>query len=101
MKIKKGDNVIVIAGKDRSKKGKVLEVFPQEDRVIVEGVNIVKRAQKKTGDKKGGIVEKAMKVHVSNVALMDPKTEKPTRIKIEKKDGKRKRIAKKSGAVIA
>lgn len=101
MKIKKGDNIIVIAGKDRGKKGKILESFPREDRVIVEGVNIVKRAQKKTGDKKGGIIEKPMKVHVSNVALMDPKTEKPTRIKIEKKGGKRSRVSKRSGAVIA
>lgn len=101
MKIKKGDNVVVLAGKDKGKKAKVLEAFPKEGKVIVEGVNVVKKAQKKQSDKKGGIIEKPMKIDVSNVSIADPKTGKPTRIKTELKDGKKVRVSKRSGVVIA
>lgn len=98
MKIKKGDNVQIIAGKDRGKTGVVLEALPREDRVVVEGVNIVKKARKQTKKEKGGFDEITKPVHVSNVMILDPKENKPTRIGIEKKDGKRVRIAKKSGS---
>ena len=101
MKIKKGDKVIVIAGKDKGKSGVVLRALPKEDRVIVEGVNVAKRHQKaRRGGESGQIIDKTLPVHISNVALADPKGGKPTRIGIERKDGKRVRVAKKSGAVI-
>jgi len=99
MKIKTGDKVIVVAGKDRGKTAKVLEAFPKEDKVLVEGVNMVKKHPKsRKADEKPGIIEKAMPVHVSNVALVDPKSGKPTRIKIERINGKRVRVTKNSGS---
>jgi len=101
MKIKKGDKVIVIAGKDKGKSGDVVRAIPKDNKVIVEGMNIAKKHQKaKTSGSKGQIVEIAMPIDVSNVALVDPKTKKPTRVRIEKKDGKRVRIAVKSGSII-
>lgn len=101
MKIKKGDKVIVIAGKDKGKSGEVVRAIPSIDKVVVEGINLSKKHQKaKSSNTKGQIVEIAMPIHVSNVALIDPKTKKATRIGIEKKDGKRVRIAKKSGTEI-
>ncbi len=101
MKIKKGDKVIVIAGKDKGATGVVLKAIPTEDRVVVEGVNIAKRHQKsRTTGQSGQIVDKTMPVHVSNVALVDPKGGKATRIGIKREDGKRVRVAKKSGSVI-
>lgn len=101
MKIKKGDKVIVIAGKDKGKSGNVLRALPKDDKVIVEGVNVVKRHQKaRRGGESGQIIDKTLPVHISNVALADPKTGKPTRIGIDRKDGKRVRVAKKSGTVI-
>jgi large subunit ribosomal protein L24 len=103
MKIKKNDDVIVIAGKDKGKRGKVLRAIPSEGRVVVAGVNVVKRHRKADAEgNKAGIVEKGMPVHVSNVALADPKTGKPTRVGFKiVKDGKKMRVAKKSGEVIA
>ena len=101
MKIKKGDKVIVISGKDKGKSGKVLRALPKLERVIVEGVNIAKRHQKgKRRGEAGQIIDKTMPVHISNVALTDPKSGKPTRIGIKKDGGTRVRIAKKSGTVI-
>lgn len=101
MKIKKGDNIIVIAGKDKGKKGKVLEAFPALERVVVEGVNLSKKHQKsRTQGQKGGIIEKAMPVHVSNVAIADPKTGKSTRVSYKVEKGKKVRVAKKSGTSI-
>lgn len=101
MKIKKGDKVVVIAGKDKGKSGSVLRALPKEDRVIVEGVNVAKRHQKaRRGGESGQIIDKTLPVHVSNVALVDPKSGKPTRVGIERKDGNRVRIAKKSGTAI-
>ncbi len=105
MHIKKGDNVIVLTGKDRGKTGKVVHALPTEDRVVVEGVNMKKRHQKVSRQTKqgGGIVEKAMPLHVSNVALVDPKTGKATRVGKKYDESKKVwvRVAKKSGIVLA
>ncbi len=101
MKIKKDDNVIVIAGKDKGKSGKVVHALPKEDRVVIEGVNVRKVHKKKT--KKGGkgqIVEVTMPIHVSNVMIVDPKTKKGTRIGYKVNGDKKERIAKKSSATI-
>lgn len=102
MKIKNGDKVIVIAGKDRGKTGKVLRALPREDRVIVEGVNITKRHRKATSQRQSGqIIDKTLPVHVSNVMLVDPKSGKPTRVGIKKVDGKYTRVAKKSNTTLS
>ncbi len=107
MKIKKEDSVIVIAGNFRGKTGKVLKVFPKENRIIVEGVNIRKRHSKPTQQNpQGGIIEKEAPINVSNVMLLDPKTNEPTRlgskILIDDKTGKKKhaRVSKVSGEMI-
>ncbi|MCU7557049.1 50S ribosomal protein L24 [Macrococcus capreoli] len=101
MHIKKGDKVIVITGKDKGKTGTVIEALPKKDRVVVEGVNIVKKHQKPTQmNPEGGIVEFEAAIHVSNVMLIDPKTNKPTRVGIKIEDGKKVRVAKKSGEII-
>ena len=101
MNIKKGDNIIVIAGKDRGKKGHVLRVFPKKCMIVVEGVNMRKRHKKaKKTREKGQIIEMAVPLHVSNVALLDPKTGKPTRIGAKLVNGKKVRVAKKSGTPI-
>jgi large subunit ribosomal protein L24 len=102
-RIKTDDQVIVISGKDRGKKGKVLRVDPKKDRVIVEGLNMVKRHQRPqqtgtTAQQTGGVIEKEGPIHASNVMLIDPKDGKPTRVGIEIEDGKRFRVAKRSGA---
>ncbi len=101
MKIRKEDKVIVIAGKDKGKTGTVVKAMPKENKVIVEGVNLAKKHIKRRNKVPGQIVEKAMPIDVSNVALIDPKTKKPTRVRLEKdKKGNIKRIAVKSGSVI-
>ncbi len=101
LKIKKGDKVYVLTGKDKGKVGSVLKVFPKLDKVLVEGVNVYVKHQKSTSaGKSGQVIKKTMPIHVSNVALVDPKTKKPTRVRIERKDGKRVRVAVKSGSVI-
>lgn len=99
-KIKKGDKVIVLTGKDKGKTGEVTKVLPKEDRVVVAGVNTVKRHQRPTQTSPGGIEEKDAPIHVSNVALADPKSDKPTRVGFTVKDGKKVRVAKASGEVI-
>ena len=101
LKLKKGDKVIVTTGKDKGKTGEITTVFPKENKVIVGGVNMVKRHTKPSQESAGGIVSKEMPIHVSNVALVDPKTGKATRIgyKVEK-DGRKVRVAKKSGEVV-
>ena len=99
--IKKDDNVIVITGRDKGKKGKVLKVFPKEDRALVQGVNIVKRHQRQTQKEQGGIVSKESPIQLSNIAHVDPKSGKPTRIGFKTMaDGSKVRFAKKSGEVI-
>lgn len=102
LSVKKGDKVVVIAGKDKSKTGEVLRVFPKEQRVLVSGVNIVKRHTKPSmQNQDGGILEKEAPIHVSNVLLADPKTGEPTRIGYKfLEDGTKVRYAKKSGEVI-
>ncbi|NCO04120.1 MAG: 50S ribosomal protein L24 [Alphaproteobacteria bacterium] len=101
MKIKKGDSVIVLTGKDKGKKGEVLNAMPDKSRVIVKGVNVVKKHQKPTQFAAGGIVEKELSIHVSNVALADPKEDKPTRVGFTTlKSGKKVRVAKRSGETI-
>lgn len=102
MKIKKGDTVIVNTGKDKGKKGEVLKTMPSKSRVIVQGVNVVKKHQKPTQFAPGGIQEKELSIHVSNVSLADPKEDKPTRVGYKTlKDGKKVRVAKRSGQEIS
>jgi large subunit ribosomal protein L24 len=101
-RIRKGDQVMVISGKDRGKTGTVLTVMPKKERVTVEGLNMIKRHQRPTqtagGQRGGGVIEREGPIHVSNVMLVDPKDGKPTRIGIEIEDGKRLRVSKRSGA---
>jgi large subunit ribosomal protein L24 len=106
-RIKTGDEVIVVGGKDRGKKGKVLRVEPAKDRLYVEGLNIIKRHQRpqqvagaQRAEQVGGVIEKEGPIHFSNVMLADPKDGKPTRIGIEIEDGKRYRVARRSGTRI-
>ena len=97
MNFKKGDKVVVIAGKDRKKEGTIIEVLRKKDKVVVEGVNIVKKHVKPNGQTAGSIVEMEAPIHVSNVMMIDPKTNKRTRIgHTTNKDGKKVRVAKKS-----
>ncbi|WP_071130222.1 50S ribosomal protein L24 [Enterococcus timonensis] len=101
MFVKKGDKVKVITGKDRNKEGIVLEAFPKKDRVIVEGVNMIKKHQKpNNAAPQGGILEKEASIHVSNVALVDPKTGEATKVSYKVIEGKKVRVSKKSGEVI-
>ena len=98
--IRKNDTVMVISGKDKGKRGRVIEVLPKEARVRVEGVNKIKRHTRPNPQKnvKGGIVERENPLHVSNVALLDPKSDKPTRVGVKvMPDGSRIRVAKRSG----
>lgn len=100
--VKKGDQVIVITGKDKGKKGRVLAAFPSENRVLVEGVNMVKKHQKPNqANPQGGIITKEAPIHSSNVMLIDPKSGQPTRVNYKVLDnGKKVRVANKSGEVI-
>ena len=99
MNLKKGDKVVVIAGKDKGKEGNILAVLKDENRVVVEGVNMVKKHIKANGEQSGSIVEKEASIHASNVMILDPKTKKPTRIGHSvNKDGKKIRVAKKSNS---
>jgi len=102
MKIRKGDKVIVIAGKDKGKTGKVVKAMPNANKVVVDGINMAKKHKKPLHNgQKGDIVEISMPIDVSNVALIDPKTKKATRVRLEKDSkGKIKRVAVKSGSVI-
>jgi large subunit ribosomal protein L24 len=104
LKVRSGDQVQVMAGKDRGKRGRVLRVEPKQERVYVEGLNMVKRhmrpqqvADTQRGQTVGGVIEREGPVHVSNVMLLDPKDGKPTRVGVEREDGKRYRVAKRSG----
>ncbi len=97
MAIKVGDKVLVIAGSSKGKEGTIKKVLKEENRVIVEGVNLVKRHQKGNGQESGGILDIEAPIHVSNVMIIDPKTKKPTRIGHSQENNKKVRIAKKSG----
>jgi large subunit ribosomal protein L24 len=100
-KIRKGDRVQVITGSDKGKRGEVLRVIPEDNRAIVQGVNMVKRHQKPQGmNQPGGIQEKEATIHLSNLALIDPKSDKPTRVGFKDVDGKKVRVAKASGEVL-
>ena len=103
LKIRRDDEVVVISGKDRGKTGRVLRVEPRKQRVYVEGLNIVKRHQKPSAlnpNAQAGVIEREGPIHVSNVALVDPKDNKPTRVGIKREDGKRFRVARRSGQQI-
>ena len=101
LKIKKDDNVVVISGRDKGKQGKVLRVFPAEERAVVQGVHIARRHSKPSMGDPGGIVEKELKIHISNLAHIDPQTNKPTRIGYKLlDDGRKVRFARRSGEVI-
>jgi large subunit ribosomal protein L24 len=103
-RIRKGDKVVVLAGRDRGRTGEVIEVNPRAERAMVRGVNVVKRHQRQTAQQEGGIISKEMPIHLSNIALADPKDGKPTRVgfKIvgQGDDRRRVRIAKRSGVEI-
>ena len=100
-KIKKGDPVIVVAGRDKGKKGSVLKMLPKESKAIVQGVNVAKRHTKQTAQTQGGILSKEMPIHISNLAHVDPSDNKPTRVGFKVlDDGSRVRVAKRSGEVI-
>ena len=103
-KIRKGDKVVVISGRDKGRSGEVIEVRPSESRALVRGINMVKRHQKQTAQQDGGIISKEGPIHLSNLALADPKDGKPTRVGFKyvgEGDARRKvRVAKRSGAEI-
>jgi large subunit ribosomal protein L24 len=100
-KIKKGDKVVVLTGRDRGRTGEVIEVRPTEGRALVRGVNLVKRHQKQSAQQEGGIISKEAPIHLSNIAYADPKDGKPTRIGFKiLSGGKKVRVAKRSGAEI-
>ncbi len=97
-RIKKGDTVIAISGKDKGRTGTVLEVRPSDDRAVVEGLNMMKRHTKpRPPDNPGGIIEKPAAIHMSNLALVDPESKKATRVRIESHNGERVRVAVRSG----
>ena len=100
-KIKKGDKVVVICGRDKGRNGEVVRVLPREDRALVRGINVVKKHQKQTMKEEGGIVRKELPIHLSNIALADPKDGKPTRVGFKLlDDGRKVRFAKRSGDLI-
>lgn len=103
-RIRKGDKVVVLSGRDKGRSGEVIEVHPAAERALVRGVNMVKRHQKQTAQQEGGIISKEMTIHLSNIALADPKDGKPTRVSFKTvgKDDDRKlvRVAKRSGVEI-
>ena len=101
-KIRKGDKVVVIAGKDKGRTGEVLRVMPKDDKALVRGVNLVRRHQKQSQTQEGGIITKEAPIHLSNIAMVDPKDNKSaTRVGFQiQKDGKKVRVAKRSGAEI-
>jgi|SRR5687768_8695081 large subunit ribosomal protein L24 len=101
LKIKKGDNVVVISGRDKGKRGQVLRVFPDENRLIVQNVHVARRHTRPQLGEPGGIVDKELTIHVSNVAHIDPQSNKPTRVGYRMLDNGRKvRVARRSGEVL-
>ena len=100
-KIKKGDKVVVLAGRDKGRSGEVMEVMPKEDRALVQGINMVKRHTKQSQTEQGGIISKEAPIHLSNLAVADPKTGKPVRVGFKTlEDGRKVRFAKSSGELI-
>lgn len=101
LKIKKNDNVVVLAGRDKGKSGVVMSIMPRENRAVVQGVNMVRKHQKQTASQEAGIVAREASIHVSNLALEDPKDGKPTRVGYKTlEDGRKVRFAKRSGETI-
>ena len=100
-KIKKGDKVVVLTGRDKGRSGEVVQVMPKEERAIVRGVNLVKKHQKQSMNQEGGIISKEATIHLSNLGLADPKDGKPTRVGFKVlEDGRKVRFAKRSGDLI-
>ena len=99
-KLKKGDKVVVLTGKDKGKTGDILQILPEKNRALVQGVNIVRRHTKQSASQDAGIYSKEASVHLSNLAYADPKDSKPTRVGFQIKDGVKTRVAKRSGEVI-
>ncbi len=100
-KIKKGDTVVILAGKDKGRTGEVVKVMPKDDKAVVRGVNLVRRHQKQSAQSEGGIITKEAPIHLSNLAVADPKDGKPTRVGFKvQEDGKKVRVAKRSGELI-
>ena len=99
-KLKKGDKVVVLAGKDKGREGEILRVMPKENRAVVDGINIVIRHTRQSQTSQGGRIPKPAPIHLSNLALVDPKEGGPTRVGFKEVDGKKVRFAKKSGEVI-
>ncbi|WP_299863918.1 50S ribosomal protein L24 [uncultured Hoeflea sp.] len=99
-KIRKGDKVVVLAGKDKGRTGEVITVMPKEDRAVVRGLNMVKRHQRQTQTQEAGIINKEAPLHLSNLAVADPKDGKPTRVGFRIEGEKKVRVAKRSGEVI-
>ena len=99
-KIRKGDKVVVLTGKDKGRTGEVIQVMPKEDRAVVRGVNMVKRHQRQTQSQEAGIVNKEAPIHLSNIAIADPKDGKPTRVGFKIEGDKKVRVAKRSGVSI-
>jgi len=100
-KIRKGDKVVVLTGKDKGRTGEVVKMMPKDDKAVVSGINVVRRHQKQSQSQEGGIIAKEAPIHLSNIALVDPKDGKsPTRVGFRIDDGKKVRFAKRSGEVI-
>ncbi|APG84244.1 MULTISPECIES: 50S ribosomal protein L24 [Sinorhizobium/Ensifer group] len=99
-KIRKGDKVVVLTGKDKGRSGEVIQVMPKEDKAVVRGVNMVKRHQRQTQSQEAGIINKEAPIHLSNIAVADPKDGKPTRVGFKIDGDKKVRVAKRSGEVI-
>jgi len=99
-KIKKGDTVEIVAGKDRGERGTVLRVVPKKDKVVVEELNMVKRHQRPAQNREGGIVDKEAPLHISNVMVVDPSDDRPCRVGFEVRDGKKTRVSRRTGAVL-
>jgi large subunit ribosomal protein L24 len=99
-KIRKGDKIVVLTGKDKGRSGDVVKVMPKENRAVVSGINVVKRHQKQSQNTEAGIISKEAPIHLSNLAHADPKDGKPTRVGFKTEDNKKVRVAKRSGEVI-
>jgi large subunit ribosomal protein L24 len=101
LKVKKGDRVVVLAGRDKGKRGEILQVIPSENRAVVQGVNVVRRHQKQSAQQEGGIVAKEAPIHISNIAVEDPSDGSPSRVGYKfLDDGRKVRFAKRSGETI-
>ncbi len=99
-KIRKGDKVVVLAGKDKGRSGEVLRVMPKDEKAVVRGINMIVRHQRQSQAQEGGLIRKEAPIHLSNLAVADPKDGKPTRVGFDVKDGKKVRVAKRSGVTI-